>query len=345
MPRDDDELLSQPGLEFGSGVIGVCDVCGKRQAVVVLSKERFKLCVLDFLNKTWSRPGLTPGAPLPVYRSDRVWFPTKAVPSGSAPAIALSPTKVVKHPAVLITPDVYGLTTSVLDAAIRLAHDGFEVLIPDAAKTPGIGPGKHLTLRAGARFRGGVPVDAPALRSMRTLYADALRYLRGRDLVDPEKTAIVGISYGGTLAVALAAEEPRLTAVAVAYPPPLQPPEFLRLLSAPVLFIHAGADPLSTRSRAQFAGAGIDVRYSDHAGARHQFLARDLRAYDLTAAEAAWGQLNAFLKEKLLPPPPKPPAPPVKPASAAPPATPPAAVTPAAAASVVATPAPPAPPR
>jgi carboxymethylenebutenolidase len=332
VPRDDDELLSQPGLEFGSGVIGVCDVCKKRQAVIVLQKERFKLCVLDFLNKTWTQKGLTPGAPLPLYRSDRVWFPTKTVPNGLAPAITLSPTKPIKHPSILITPDIYGLTTSVLDGAIRLAREGFEVMIPDIASTPGVGPQDHLTMRLGARFRGGVPVDAPKLRRVRSLYGDALRYLRGRELVDPDRSAVLGLSYGGTLALALAGEEPRLTAIAVAYPAPVRPAGYLRLLSAPVLFIGAGADSLSTRARAQFAalGAEVDVRFVDFPNAHHQFLARDLGAYDLASAEAAWGQLTAFMKERMMPPPPKPPAPPVKVATGTPPSTPIAAVSPGA---------------
>jgi hypothetical protein len=28
--RDDDRLLDLPAAEFGSGVIGVCDICGTR---------------------------------------------------------------------------------------------------------------------------------------------------------------------------------------------------------------------------------------------------------------------------------------------------------------------------
>ncbi len=53
-------------------------------------------------------------------------------------------------------------------------------------------------------------------------------------------------------------------------------------------------------------------------GARHGFLARDLSAYDLPQAEAAWTRIQAFLKQRLLPPPPKIPTPPgVKPAGPA----------------------------
>lgn len=327
MPRDDDRLLTDPNLQWGSGVIGVCDVCGTRQAVIVLNKERFKLCVLDFLNKTWTQPGLTPGAPLPPYRSERLWYPTGATTEGKAPAIVLSPTKAVRRPAVLFTPDVYGLTTSVLDGAIRFAKEGFEVLLPDVAKTSSVGPRDHLSMRSAARFSGGVAVEGPRVAHLRRLYADALRFLRTREFVDVEKCAVVGLSYGGSLAIALAGEDPTLAAAVVAYPVPVRPSDYLKLLSVPVLFIAPGADPASRKARDQFqaVGSAVDVRYLEFPSARHDFLARDLRAYDLASAEAAWSGAIAFLKERLLPPPPKPPAPPVRttvppPPSTAPPA-------------------------
>ena len=60
--RDDDRLLNLTDAEFGTGVVGVCDICGTRQAVIVLKKERFKLCVLDFLNKTWLKTDKKPGS-------------------------------------------------------------------------------------------------------------------------------------------------------------------------------------------------------------------------------------------------------------------------------------------
>ncbi|MCI4355162.1 MAG: dienelactone hydrolase family protein, partial [Thermoplasmata archaeon] len=302
--------------------VGVCDVCGHRQAVIVLQKERFQLCVLDFLNKTWTRPGLTPSAALPPYRSERLWFPTGAAPGGKAPAIVLTPTKLVRHPLVFMAPDVYGLTTSVLDGAIRFAREGFEVFLPDVSKTIGVGPSDHLALRVGARFRGGVPLTAPRIVHLRRLYSDGLRYLRSREMVDPTKTALVGTSYGGSLALALAAEDPDITAVVVAYPVPVRPSDQLRLINATTLFVHAGRDPVSRRSRAQFEaiGPGIDLQFADFPSAKHHFLARDLGAYDLASAEAAWGQMVDFVKAKLLPPPPKPPTPPraaTVPASAA----------------------------
>ncbi len=315
--RDDDRLLDLPDAAFGSGVVGVCDVCGTRQAVIVLAKERFKLCVIDFLNKTWLKTDKAPGAPAPIYRSERVWFETTAIKSGRAPAVLLVPTKVVKRPGLLLTPDVYGITTTLLDGAIRLAREGFEVMIPDLGKTDGVGPGQHVRMRVGSRFRGGVPVESSGVAPIVRLYSDALTFLRGRELVDPARTGVFGTSYGGSLGLALAARDPKLLAVAVAYPMPLTPSDLVRLVSAPVLFVAGSGDPAARRARAQLERAAAEthgpVEFLDLAEARHDFLSRDLRAaYDLPKAEEAWGRVVAFFKQKLMPPPPRPPSPPVK---------------------------------
>lgn len=320
MARDDDQMLDLPPV-FGSGVVGTCDICGTRQAVIVLSKERYKLCVLDFLNKTWLKTDKKPGAPLPLYRSERVWYPTDATHSGKAQGILLTPTKQVRHPAVLITPDVYGITTTVLDGAIRLAREGIEVFIPDVAKTDGIGPAHHVALRTGVTVRGGIPSSARRVSELVDLYEDALAFLRGREMVDPTRSALLGVSYGGALALALAARETRLSAVAVAYPMPVHPAGLTTLVTAPLFYIGGAKDRASEKARRQIEAAPPAAKGAAQVsvlpGVGHNFLSRDLRAYDLRAAEAAWGQIVAFLKKQLFPPPPTPPVAPPKPAAAA----------------------------
>ncbi|HEV2166760.1 MAG TPA: dienelactone hydrolase family protein [Thermoplasmata archaeon] len=321
---DADLLLDLPDPEYGSGVIGVCDVCGKRQAVIVLAKERFKLCVIDFLNKSWNGTTATPGAPLPAYRSERVWFPTSATGAERAQAILLQPTKIVRHPGVLVTPEVFGLTTSVLDGAIRLAREGFQVLLPDLDRTNVIGPSAHVSLRWGAHGGGGVSADSPSVAKLTELYEDALAYLRTAPMADPDKTAVVGISYGATLAMVLAARDPKISALALAYPAPVRPAELPRLITAPTLFVAGRRDALAARTRRQLEESRTDglLTVFEAGDAGHNFLARDLRAYRLDAAEAAWAQIVEFLRSRLFPLPPKPPQPPPAPRTAVPPAPP-----------------------
>jgi len=317
--RDDDRMLDLPAAEFGSGIIGVCDVCGTRQAVIVLSKERFRLCVIDFLNKAWVKTDKKPGSPAPLYRSERVEFPTSVPTTGKAPAIVLSPTKIVRHPVVLITPDVYGMTTTVLDAAIRFAREGFEVLVPDIVKTDGLRGGRLLALRSGAWFRGGVALDSSRVSDLVRLYGDALAYLLSREMVDPSKAAVFGSSYGATLALGVAASTTKLAAVALAYPMPARPRDLAKLVSAPLLCVAGSSDRNAARAVEQIRSAGgaapTAFEFAEIPGARHDFLARDLRAYGLEEAEAAWTRVLAFLKLKLMPPPARPPPPPVKPAA------------------------------
>jgi dienelactone hydrolase len=345
MSDDEDLLLPNLPEVFGSGIIGVCDICGKRQAVIVLEKERYKLCVLDFLNKTWLTTNNKPGAPLPPYRSDRIWFETPIAKSGRSSAILLSPTKVVRHPTVLITPDLYGVTTVLLDAAIRFAKDGYEVLIPEVNNTPGIGMSEHLSTRTGAYLAGGVPLQSQRARKMVLYFQDALNGLRTRPLADADKSAIFGVGFGGSLALGVASEEQKLSALVLAYPMPVRPSGIVELVTAPVLFVNAGRDGASRRSRQAFetraTQLGSPIEYADFAAARRNFLSRDVGAYDLPLAEAAWGRILAFLKSRLQPPPPRPPPPPktVMPPAAAPkPAAAPAPTGPA----PPATPAPPA---
>jgi dienelactone hydrolase len=314
MSDDQDLMLPDSPRIFGSGVIGVCDICGKRQAVIILQKERFKLCVLDFLNKSWLNTTIKPGAPLPPYRSERIWFDTAQSKSGQTSAIVLTPTKVVRHPTVLITPDVYGITTVLLDAAIRFAKDGYEVMVPEVSKTPGIGFSEHLATRAGAYAGGGVPLQSARTRKLVLYFQDALKCLRARPLADPDKTAVFGAGFGGSLALGVAGEEQKLSAVVLAYPVPVRPPGYVELVTAPSLFVDAGRDGASRRSRQAFESRAkrlaSSIEYADFPGARRNFLAQDLGAYDLASAEAAWGRILAFLKSRLQPPPPRPPAPP-----------------------------------
>jgi carboxymethylenebutenolidase len=313
--RDDDRLLDLPNPEFGSGVVGVCDVCGTRQAVIVLAKERYRLCVLDFLNKAWIKSEKKPSAPAPIYRSDRVFFETSALASKQAPAIVLSPTKIVRHPAILIAPDVYGITTTLLDAAIRFAREGFEVLIPDIAKTEGLSTGRLLAARTSAGLRGGVATGSKEVVRLLAVYRDALDHLLRREMVDASKAAVFGTSFGASLALALASESTRLGAVVLAYPMPVRPRDLSKLVNAPLFCVAGSGDRTAARAIAQLrdSSPAANLTIVEIPGARAQFLARDLAAYDMDRAEEGWSRILDFLRTRMMPPPPRPPAPPAKP--------------------------------
>ncbi|MHB8352490.1 MAG: dienelactone hydrolase family protein [Thermoplasmata archaeon] len=312
---DQDLMLPDTTLPFGSGIVGVCDICGTRQAVVILAKERYQLCVLDFLNKSWKSSKAVPGRPLPPYRSERCWFETGATTAGTTQAILLTPTKPVRHPAVLVTSDLYGLTTMVLDAGLRLVRAGFEVLLPDLGKLDGRMPLDHLGLRVDVRFRGGVRMESARVRRLTGVYVDALKFLRSRPMVDPKKVGLFGASYGASLALAVAGEDRDLAAVALAAPRPVHPEAYLRLLNAPVLLLAGGRDGAGARARRQLQDAqgpgAFELEIAEFARAGPLFLARDSSGYVLVTAEEGWSRMTSFFTGRMLPPPPKPPAPPV----------------------------------
>ncbi len=168
------------------------------------------------------------------------------------------------------------------------------------------------------------------------LYTDALAALRAREMVDPTKTALFGASYGASLALVLAAQDTKVAALVLAYPYPVSPPDLSKLVTAPILFIGGSRDRPAQNAKAQLVAAGraptATLELFEPSGVRHGFLARDLSAYDLPQAEAAWTRVLAFVKQRLLPAPPKPPTiPGVKPSgpTAASPATPKAPAAPA----------------
>ncbi len=318
---DADLLLDLPDPQFGSGVVGVCDVCGKRQAVIVLSKERFKLCVIDFLNKSWNGSTATPGAPLPLYRSERVWFPTSAVEAERAPAILLTPTKIVRHPGVLVTPEVFGLD----DLGARWGDPPRPRGLRGAASRSR--PDQHRRtfgsrlLPLGRARRGRGFGDSPPVTRLTELYEDALAFLRSAPMADPDKTALVGLSYGASPCDG--ARRPRPEALRPRSRLPGAGPTRRTHAAHHRSHAHRGRSTRRARARArrQLEEGRTDglLTVVEAGDVGHNFLARDLRAYRLENAEAAWTQMIDFLKSRLFPPPPKPPQPPSAPKAAIPP--------------------------
>jgi dienelactone hydrolase len=323
---DEDLLLDIAKPEFGSGVVGVCDVCHSRQAVVVLSKERFKLCVQDFLNKAWIRTTEKPAALTLPFSSTTDFIQTSAVSGGIALSVHLKPTKTAKHPLVTVVPDVFGLTTQVLEAGIRFARAGYEVVMPDIARTPGFGLPKFIMER-GMRFvTGSIPVSQSRReRLFRVL--DACRNAALKDeSVDPKHQAVFGMSYGGALALAYASEVPELAGVAVAYPYAVSPESKLVALNCPVFALYGENDRSSAAScmklKKASASWSVPIDLAVVPSASHHFLSREHQPYNVPVAEAGWQEILAFLKDRLEPPPPPKP---VAPAPAPPPAAKPAA--------------------
>ncbi len=316
MPDEDLLLKDVPDREFGVGVVGVCDVCDQRQAVIILSRERFKLCVLDFLNKSWIKSDEVPRAFTLPFTSTTDFIPTSAVPGGVLHAIRLRPSKAVKHPLILIAPDPVGVTTQTIEAAVRFVRAGYEVIFPDTGRIPGLSFAISFAMNRGFRFWKGT-VLMPTTRRDRVLKVLDVcrRYALQDEMVDPTRQAVYGASYGGAVALAYAAETEGLKAVALAYPYSVSPVGRLSSIQAPVHAVYGTADMRAGTSSVALQRnlTRFGVRYTTTVlrGVGHNFLGRDEKTYRVRSAERAWKDLLGFVHSQFEPPvPPKPNLPP-----------------------------------
>jgi dienelactone hydrolase len=329
---DEDLLLEEQHDDYGAGIVGPCDICKVRQAVIVLEKEGFKLCVLDFLNKSWIKTAQPAKGHILPFKSSTEYVPCRAAIGGVVPVVLLSPTAELKRPSALVVPEVYGITTQVLEAGVRLAHQGYEVAIPDFVRIHGVNLVTAAKLRASKILLDEVHISQSHRdRAFRILEATR-KYLLTRPLVLPERQVVVGLSYGGSLALGFAAQTPSLSGVAVAYPYMIHPPSYLQNLHCPVLVVAGGGDSRTGPSLLELHRwshiYGLNVGTMVVPDARHHFLSRAHKGYDAQKADLAWSRMMAFVRHCLSPPPVKaPPRPPVPP-PVPPPARPPSSASP-----------------
>lgn len=345
---DEDLLLESEHDDFGAGVVGVCDICKVRQAVIVLQKEGFKLCVLDFLNKSWIKTAASPKGHLLPFKSTTEFVPCRAVPGGRVPVIVLSPSEELKRPSALVIPEVYGLTTQVLEAGVRLAHQGYEVAIPDFVRIHGVNFWTAAKLRASKILLDEVHISQSHRDRAFRILETTRKFLLSRPFVVPDRQVVVGLSYGGSLALGFAAQTPGLSGVALAYPYMIHPPSWIQTIHCPVFVVAGGADHKAGPSLLQLHQAahryGVNVGTLVIPNAGHHFLSRAHRTYEPDQSEVAWARMMAFVNHCLRPPAPKAPVVPKPPASPPPAATAAKAAPSSAASSPPSASAPPAPP-
>lgn len=133
------------------------------------------------------------------------------------------------YPAVLLLHDRFGLTKTVRDMADSLALRGYRVLAVDM-------------------FRGDRTSDVAQARDFANLVnpQDALaavgagwRFLIADSSVNANKIAVVGIGFGGEMAVEAVAADPGLRVAVAWYPQSVPNDSLLMRIAAPLLLLHA----------------------------------------------------------------------------------------------------------
>ncbi len=211
-------------------------------------------------------------------------------------------------PAVVIVPDVRGLSDHFRDVAERFAEEGFAALALDLYS------------------REGTP-DLPDMESVfrwmqalddRRVLGDiqcAVRYLAGRDDIHANAIGITGFCMGGQYALMAACSVGGLAAcvswygmlryASTAEHKPASPLDMAERLSCPYLGLFGEEDALIPLTdveelRARLARSGHDFEIVTYPGAGHAFF-NDTRpdAYRPEAARDAWARCIAFFRKHL----------------------------------------------
>lgn len=210
--------------------------------------------------------------------------------------LALPKTGKAPFPAVLLIHEWWGLNDHIRHWADRMAGEGYATLAVDlyggkAATTPA---------EASAMMKA---VDAT--QAAATLHA-AFEFLASDPRILASKRASLGWCFGGAWSLQVAIAEPKLDACVLYYGRLVDDPAKLATIQAPVLGVFGTRDPSIPQPKVdafaaamQKAGKACRVLRYD---AEHAFANPSGAKYDQKNAAAAWAEVRAFLRERLVAP-------------------------------------------
>ena len=178
------------------------------------------------------------GAPIPT-AGDMATDPYAAtrVPKEQVEGLMFWPQEKAQYPAVVLLHDWWGLDAQAKDLSIRLACEGYTVLAPNVYGRQG----GMVTVNAEVAEALAARVKEPEVLQDLTACCD---FLNMRDHVKRNTFAVVGWGLGGWLTLAFACRRKRLRGAVSFYGKLLVDREVLGELSCPVLYHHAGRDPV-----------------------------------------------------------------------------------------------------
>jgi carboxymethylenebutenolidase len=201
----------------------------------------------------------------------------------------------VKHPAVLVIQEWWGMNDWIKGDTERFASQGYIALAVDLyrGRVAGTPDEAHELMR-------GLPEDR-AMSDMRA----AFELLAARPDVDPKRIGIVGWCMGGGYALDFATAEPRLRAAVVNYGHLQTDGAKIAAIKPSLLGNFGGkdrgipaADVKAFESSLKAKGKEIDFKVYDAAG--HAFMnPNNKTGYDDDAAKDAWHRIDAFFERTL----------------------------------------------
>lgn len=193
-----------------------------------------------------------------------------------------------RRPGVVAIHEAYGLNDNMRAIADRLAAAGYATLAIDLFS------GRSRVLCMFRLFRGMLfsSLDHGGLRDLRA----ALDHLASRPEVDGSRLGAIGFCLGGSLAIAWACTDERLSVIAPFYgmnPRPLA----AVARSCPVVGSYPEKDftrGAGEKLAAELSRRGIRNDVKVYPGARHSFFNEAGRAYDPAASADAWRRVLDF---------------------------------------------------
>lgn len=197
-------------------------------------------------------------------------------------------------PGIVLLHEAWGLTAQIKDLGSRLAQEGYVVLMPNLYSRQGgmVTANAEIAEALAARVK-----ETDLVQDISSCY----EFLNTRDHVTRNLHGVVGFGLGGSLAMRVACQRKRLRAAVAFYGKLPDPQMLLNNLVCPLLYHHAGADPLtqidaleSLRQTANASDKPVDVH--TYAGAPPGFM-NEIRpdSYRPEAAQEAWDRTVQFL--------------------------------------------------
>lgn len=210
-----------------------------------------------------------------------------------------------KRPGVLVVHEWWGHNEHARNQARKLAEAGYVAFALDM-----FGKGKVTTHPSEAKAFVAELTKDRALLDAR--FEAGLEALKKQPQVDPERIAVFGYCFGGTVALGQARAGADLDAVVTFHAGSLKPmgaPAEKGKVKPRILVLNGGADPNVPKEQVEafeqeMKAAGVDARVITYPGAKHAFTNPDADkvglpalAYDAEATRKSWDAATAFLRE------------------------------------------------
>jgi carboxymethylenebutenolidase len=232
--------------------------------------------------------------------------------SGSAlPILVFTPEEEGRRPAIVVSPEAYGVNEFTRGVGAALAAEGYVVVVVDYYRgKPLREPDNYEDFTEVMGF-----IDELDFAQATHDVMAGIEYARQRPDVDPDRVAVWGYCTGGTLAMLAASLCPNLAAAVIFFPSqptfpelnakrPVHAIDLLWNVGCPVLFLYGDQDFLADvmpeigRRLAQW---GIEHQIRVYAGAGHAFSAPVPPLRHDEADKASWADATAFARLHLRP--------------------------------------------